>query len=88
MTFDLSIAGTTKIQGPMDFNFKIRIPRNKLNVGAVGEVAESGLGFLKNSSFQGRCTDGIRLSRQCTDQYEGSAFGSPVSNYLDPMARN
>ncbi len=45
---DLSIAGTTRIQGPMDFNFKIRIPRNKLNAGAVGEVAESGIGFLKN----------------------------------------
>lgn len=45
---DLSIAGTSKIQGPMDFNFKIRIPRNKLNTGIVGEVAESGLGFLKN----------------------------------------
>lgn len=45
---DLSIEGVSKIQGPMDFNLKFRIPRNKLNQNAIGQTAETGLGFLKN----------------------------------------
>ncbi len=44
---DVDIAGNSKLQGPMDFNFKFRIPRNKLNQNAIGQTAEKGLNFLK-----------------------------------------
>ena len=44
---DLAIAGNSKIQGPMDYNFKFRIPRNKLNQNVVGQSAENGLNYLK-----------------------------------------
>ncbi|MEP7195375.1 MAG: AsmA-like C-terminal region-containing protein [Saprospiraceae bacterium] len=45
---DLSIQGTSKLQGAMDFSFKFKIPRNKLNQNVVGQTAETGLNFIKS----------------------------------------
>ena len=45
---DVAIAGNSKIQGPMDFNLKFKIPRSKLSQNALGQTAETGLNYLKS----------------------------------------
>ena len=45
---DVNISGQHKISGGMDYNFKMRIPRNKLNQNPVGATAETGIAYLKS----------------------------------------
>ncbi|HRI01496.1 MAG TPA: AsmA-like C-terminal region-containing protein [Saprospiraceae bacterium] len=45
---DMTLQGTHKISGPMDYQFKFRIPRSKFNQNPVGSTAEKGLDYLKN----------------------------------------
>lgn len=45
---DMKVLGTSKLSGPMDFDFKFRIPRNKINNNAIGASAETGLSYLKS----------------------------------------
>ncbi|MEO6691794.1 MAG: AsmA-like C-terminal region-containing protein, partial [Saprospiraceae bacterium] len=45
---DIDINGFSKIQGPMDYNLKFRIPRSKINKNVIGQTAETGLNYLKS----------------------------------------
>ncbi len=44
---DVDINGYSKIQGPMEYGFKFRIPRNKIKQNVIGQAAETGFDFIK-----------------------------------------
>jgi vacuolar-type H+-ATPase subunit H len=46
----MTIGGTHKLTGGMNYAVIAKIPRDKLNKNAIGAAAESGLGFLKKEA--------------------------------------
>ena len=49
---DIKLGGKHKIQGDMDYNIKLKIPKNKWNQNIVGATAETGMNYIKNLATQ------------------------------------